>query len=153
MIPMLERALEAHPGVTGFRGVLGRAYFDAGRLDEARQILRHEIETKFAEHPFNPLWLITISEFASLCIALRDVDAAPLLLRTLEPWRGRANSSVVSINGLVTESLAGLAFVAGDLERAEREANEALDQADSGGRSRLRDPHASRAGPGARRSR
>ena len=129
MTPALEQTSQAHPGVTGFRGLLGCAYFDAGRLDDARAILRHEVDTQFGEHPFNPLWLITISEFASLCIALGAVDAAPMLYEILEPWRGRANSSVVSINGLVTESLAGLALTAGDLDRAERDAREAVEQA------------------------
>ena len=129
MTPALEQTSEAHPGVTGFRGLLGCAYFDAGRLEDARVILRHEVETHFSEHPFNPLWLITISEFASLCIALGEVEAAPMLYEILEPWRGRANSSVVSINGLVTESLAGLALTARDFDRAESDASEALEQA------------------------
>ena len=52
-----------------------------------------------------------------------------MLYEILEPWRGRASSSVVSINGLVTESLAGLALTAGDLDRAEHDADEALEQA------------------------
>ena len=52
-----------------------------------------------------------------------------MLYEILEPWRGRANSSVVSINGLVTESLAGLALTARDYDRAERDATEALEQA------------------------
>ena len=52
-----------------------------------------------------------------------------MLYEILEPWRGRANSSVVSINGLVTESLAGLALTARDFDRAERDASEALEQA------------------------
>ena len=129
MVPALEQTSAAHPGVTGFRGLLGCGYIAAGRIDEARKILRHEVETDFGEHPFNPLWLITISEFASMCIALNEVDAALPLYRILEPWRGRAASSVVSINGLVTEALAGLAFVTGDLDRAERDADDALAQA------------------------
>lgn len=129
MVPMIEATLRAHPGVTGFRGLLGVGYCEVGRFDEARDILRHEIDTDFAEHPLNPLWLITMSVFASLCIELGDADAAKRLYEILAPWRGRANSSVVSINGLVTESLAGLAFVAGDLERAERDIAEALEQA------------------------
>ena len=52
-----------------------------------------------------------------------------MIYEILEPWRGRANSSVVSINGLVTESLAGVALTAGELDRAERDADEALEQA------------------------
>ncbi len=47
----------------------------------------------------------------------------------LDPWRGRANASVVSINGLVTESLAALAVVSGDLDIAERDVAEAFEQA------------------------
>lgn len=129
MVPMIEKTLQAHPGVTGFRGLLGAGYCEVGRFDEARAILHHELETDFAEHPLNPLWLITMSLFASLCIELEDSTAAPRLYEILDPWRGRANASVVSINGLVTESLAGLAFVMGDLDRAASDASEALEQA------------------------
>jgi hypothetical protein len=129
MVPMIEATLRAHPGVTGFRGLLGVGYCELGRFDEAAAILRHEVDTDFAEHPLNPLWLVTMSVFASLCIELEDEEGAEMLYRILDPWRGRANSSVVSINGLVTESLAGLAFVAGDLERVERDVAEALEQA------------------------
>ena len=127
--PMIERAVLANPGVTGFRGLLGLAYCQIGRVDEARDVLRHEVETDFREHSLNPLWLISISLFASLAIELDDADAARILYRMLEPWRGRSNSSVVSINGLVTESLAGLAVVAGDLAAAERDIADALEQA------------------------
>ena len=104
-------------------------YCQIGRVDEARDVLRHEVETDFREHSLNPLWLISISLFASLAIELDDADAARILYRMLEPWRGRSNSSVVSINGLVTESLAGLAVVAGDLAAAERDIADALEQA------------------------
>jgi tetratricopeptide (TPR) repeat protein len=129
LLPMIERTVRDHPGVTGFRAVLGIAYCDVDRLDEAAEILRHEAATGFAEHPLNPLWLITMSVVASLCIELGDRDAAAQLYEILQPWRGRANSSVVSINGLVSESLAGLALVAGDLDRVERDVDEALEQA------------------------
>ena len=70
-------------------------------------ILRHEVETDFGEHPLNPLWLISDLGLRVLCIELEDRRRGTDAVRILEPWRGRANSSVVSINGLVTESLAG----------------------------------------------
>jgi ATP/maltotriose-dependent transcriptional regulator MalT len=129
MVPTIEQTVREHPGVTGFRGILGAGLVEVGRVDDARAILRHEVETEFAEHVLNPVWLITISVFASLAIELEDRDAARMLYRILDPWRGRASSSVVSINGLVTESLAGLAVVAGDLAAAERDVAQALEQA------------------------
>ena len=129
MVPTVEQTVREHPGVTGFRGILGAGLVEVGRVDDARAILRHEVETEFADHVLNPVWLITISVFASLAIELEDRDAARMLYRILDPWRGRANSSVVSINGLVTESLAGLAVVAGDLAAAERDVAQALEQA------------------------
>ena len=129
MAPTIEHTIRANPGITGFRGLLGVAYCQVGRFEEAREILRHEVETDFSEHPLNPLWLISISLCAALCIELDDAEAARMLYAILDPWRGRANSSVVSINGLVTESLAGLAVVAGDLAAAERDVAEAMEQA------------------------
>ncbi len=129
MASTIEQTLRANPGLTGFRGLLGVAYCQVGRIEEARDILRHEVETDFSEHPLNPLWLISISLFASLSIELSEPTSARKLYALLEPWRGRANSSVVSINGLVTESLAGLAVVSGDLDIAERDVAQALEQA------------------------
>ena len=74
-------ASREHPGVTGFRGFLAAGLVEVGRLDDARAILRHEVETEFSDHPLNPLWLITISVFASSCIELEDrrggTDAVP----------------------------------------------------------------------------
>ena len=77
----------------------------------------------------NPLWAITISLYATLCIEVGDPVCAAVLYEIMEPLRGRANSSVVSMNGLVTEQLAGLAVMIGDLPRARADALEALAQA------------------------
>ncbi len=85
MVPMIEATLRARPGVTGFRGLLGVGYCEVGRFDEARAILRHEVDTDFAEHPLNPLWLVTMSLFASLSIELEDADAAAALYRNSRP--------------------------------------------------------------------
>ena len=89
MVPSLEQAVKANPGVTGFRGILGIGFCAAGRLDDARAILRRELDTNFADHRLNPLWLITISLFASLCIELGDGDAAKRLYEIMDPSHGR----------------------------------------------------------------
>lgn len=129
LLPMIEQTVRDNPRLTGFRTFLGLACCDEDRGDDAAAILRHETATRFSSHPLTPLWLITMSLFASLCIELDDADAAPILYDLLEPWRGRANATVVSINGLVTESLAGLALAAGRLDQAASDCAEALDQA------------------------
>jgi hypothetical protein len=77
----------------------------------------------------NPLWAITISLYATICIEVGDAESAAVLYEVMSPLRGRANSSVVSMNGLVTEQLAALAVVTGDLARAQSDAMEALAQA------------------------
>lgn len=129
MLPLIEAIAERYPGITGFRANLALARCNAGLEDAARDLLRHEVATGFAEHPMNPLWLITMALFASAAIELDDAEAAELLDDRLRPWSGRANTSVVSINGLVTETLAGLSVVRGDFDAAERDADAALDQA------------------------
>ena len=70
----LEQTVETHPGITGLRAVLGIAYCDADRLEMAAPILRHEVDTRFAEHSINPTWLMAMSLIASLCIELADTD-------------------------------------------------------------------------------
>jgi hypothetical protein len=64
-----------------------------------------------------------------LAIQLGSREAAEIAYPILEPWRGRSASSVVSFNGLVTELLGLLALTMGDLDRAERDLDEAIEQA------------------------
>jgi class 3 adenylate cyclase len=129
MLPAMERIRRDFPGVTGFRPSVGIAYLAAGRDDDARAILRDGVANRFGDHPLNPLWAITISLYATICIEVGDADSAAVLYDVMSPLRGRANSSVVSMNGLVTEQLAALAIVMGDLPLAQTHAMEALAQA------------------------
>ncbi|MEN9643455.1 MAG: hypothetical protein RL238_124 [Actinomycetota bacterium] len=129
MLPLLERIQRDFPGVVGFRPSVGLGLVSAGRDDEARAILAADAAQQFTNLPLNPLWAMTISVYASLCIEVGDADAARTLYDLMAPQRGRANISVVSANGLVTESLAALAVVAGMHTEALDDALEALDQA------------------------
>jgi hypothetical protein len=129
MLPVMERIVRDFPGVTGFRPSVGIAYLAAGRDEEALQILREGVANRFSDHPLNPLWAITISLYATICVEIGDAESAAVLYDVMSPLRGRANSSVVSMNGLVTEQLAALAVVMGDLPRAHGDAMEALAQA------------------------
>lgn len=130
LAPMIEATVERYPAVTGFRAVLAAAYCDADRFDEAGVILSREASNGFAEHPMNPLWLLTMSMFASAAIEVGDPAVARTIYSLLEPWSGRANAGVVAINGLVSESLAGLAVVAGAFDTANRHAIQAAAQAE-----------------------
>jgi len=129
VIPALEYVLHNHPGVTGFRPLLGLAYAEVGRRDEAAALLQHEIDTELGDHPVNPLWMATVSMVALLAIDLESAPAARLLYPVLEPWRGRPCTSVVSYNGFVNEILGFLALVLDDLDRAETDFEAAIEQA------------------------
>jgi len=129
VIPALEYVLHNHPGVTGFRPLLGVAYAEVGRRDEAAALLQHEIDTELGDHPVNPLWMATVSMVALLAIDLESAPAARLLYPVLEPWRGRPCTSVVSYNGFVNEILGFLALVLDDLDRAEADFEAAIEQA------------------------
>lgn len=130
MLPLLERIRRDFPGVVGFRPSVALGLASAGRDDEAREILAADAAIDFTNLPLNPLWAMTISVYASLCIEVGDSAAAATLYELMAPQRGRANISVVSSNGLVTESLAALGVVAGRFEQAHADALEALEQAD-----------------------
>ncbi len=130
MASTIEQTLRANPGVTGFRGLLGVAYCEVGRIRGGRRHPAPRGRDRLQRAPAEPA---LADHHLALRVAVhraRGADRSPKALRaSSSPWRGRANSSVVSINGLVTESLAGLAVVAGDLETAERDVAEALEQA------------------------
>ncbi len=133
LLPTIEATVRRYPAVTGFQAVLAAAYCDVDDFDSASQILSQSTSNGFADHSMNPLWMLTMSMFASVCIDVGDVQAATMIYDLLDPFRGRANSAVVAFNGLVSESLAGLALVAGNLPQAERDAVEALAQAEKVG--------------------
>ncbi len=130
LLPTIEATVRRYPAVTGFQAVLAAAYCDVDDFDSALQILSRSTSNGFADHPMNPLWMLTMSMFASVCIDVGEPQAAVMIYDLLEPYRGRANSAVVAFNGLVSESLAGLALAAGNLQRAEYDAAEALAQAE-----------------------
>lgn len=130
LLPSLEYICREFPGVVGFQPTAGLAHVAAGNDAAARAILLDAAERRFEHLPLNPLWAMTVSVFASLCIELGESDAAAQLHALMLPQRGRANISVVSGNGLVSESLAGLALVAGWPDEAIRHALDALAQAE-----------------------
>jgi class 3 adenylate cyclase/tetratricopeptide (TPR) repeat protein len=130
LLPTIEYIVENYPGITGFRPVLGLAYAEIGRRDEAAALLQHEIDTQLADYPMNPLWMASVSMVALLAIELDSAPAAEMLYPVLDPWRGRAATSVVSYNGFVTELLGSLALTMGDLDLAERDLDEAIEQAE-----------------------
>jgi hypothetical protein len=78
----------------------------------------------------NPLWMASVSMVALLAIELDSAPAAEMLYPVLDPWRGRAATSVVSYNGFVTELLGLLALTMGDLDLADRDLGEAIEQAE-----------------------
>ena len=130
MLPVLERICRDFPGVVGFQPTAGLALVTVGEVDRAREILRAAADQRFAHLPLNPLWAMTVSVYSSLCVEVGDAVTAAVLHDLMAPLRGRANISVVSSNGLVTESLAALAVVAGRLDAAAADVAEALAQAD-----------------------
>jgi tetratricopeptide (TPR) repeat protein len=129
IVPTLEYVVQNHPGVTGFRPLLGLAYAEEGREAEAAEFLQHEIDTNLDDHPMNPLWMATVSMVALLAIDLESAPAARMLYPVLEPWRGRACTSVVSYNGFVNEILGFLALVLDDLDRSADDFEAAIEQA------------------------
>jgi class 3 adenylate cyclase/tetratricopeptide (TPR) repeat protein len=130
LVPTLEYVVDKYPGITGFRPLLGDAYVQADRPDDAAALLQIEIDNQLADYPMNPLWMASVSLVALLAIDLGHAGAAEMLYPTLAPWRGRTAMSVVSYNGLVTELLGLLAFAMGDLDRAARDLDEAIEQAE-----------------------
>lgn len=130
LLPTIEYIVENYPGVTGFRPMLGLAYFELGRREEAAALLQREIDTQLADYPMNPLWMAGVSLVALLAIDLDCASGAEMLYPVLDPYRGRSATSVVSYNGLVTELLGFLALTMGDLDTAASDFDAAIEQAE-----------------------
>jgi tetratricopeptide (TPR) repeat protein len=133
LLPLVEQAASANPGVAAFKLAYGISCAAAGRHENARDILAEGRANRFTEIAFDHAWLTTIIGYAVLAIELADADAAALLLPIIEPY-----AEVVAFNGATSQgpvaAYAGkLASLLGLHDAAEEHLLRALDTATSFG--------------------
>ena len=99
-------------------GLLAEAYVEAGRHDEARDLLARFVQEQ-PEIPLDNLWSLTVSFFAHAAIECKDIASAEVLFMQLSPFAGQTvHTGTVSNRGPVSSFVGGLATVLGRYDEA-----------------------------------
>jgi hypothetical protein len=113
------RMAEDFPGLPVWRAALMIGLLVSGRKDEGRAIYEELARDDFATLPHDMIWFTTLSLCGWACELLRDAERAPILYRTLLPYRERTVQDALAANwGSVERFLGSLAAVTGDYETA-----------------------------------
>jgi hypothetical protein len=117
VVDLVAEVSAENPGIPGFRAAHGHCLAEAGREQEARQLLDAEAAAGF-EHPNDLIlqtYLILWSEVAG---GLGHEEAAHLLLPRLTPHIDRISHNGTSAHGAFAHSAGVLAATIGDLDAA-----------------------------------
>jgi DNA-binding SARP family transcriptional activator len=125
LVPLLEQASRDNPGVPGFRATLALALTEASRPEEARKLVRSRVATNFRDLPYDVTWLTVLCIHAQVSCSLRDVRAATVLYRMLEPWSEQIAFPAFGVWGPVSLYLGSLALMLGEVDAAEHHLLEA----------------------------
>jgi hypothetical protein len=90
-------ALEANPGIPGFRCALALIHADLDELDDARQHLDELAPSRFAALPRDATFTMTLTALAEVCVRAGSAEHAQTLYGLLEPYGGYL---VVATKGL-----------------------------------------------------
>jgi hypothetical protein len=111
LLPILEEASAANPGIPGLRAAFASACCEANRLADAQAILTEAREAGFAAIKLDGVWLSTMFIFAAVAAEVEDRDAAQQLFDLLEPFGTHFASDGAHIQGTVAQVLGRLAAV------------------------------------------
>jgi DNA-binding SARP family transcriptional activator len=120
LIPMLEQAVQANPGVPGFRADLALALSEDMRFEEAQTILDQAAAVSFRDIPQDVTWLAVACIYAQVSSRLGCRSAARTLYGLLEPWAEQIAFPAFGVWGPVQLYLGSLALALEDVEGAER---------------------------------
>ena len=120
-LPELVPLLEAAAGQTGLTAVYGAAlsvaYGHAGRVDEARTLLRQLVADDLHDVGTNFTWFAAVVALAETAELTGDADAALVLEKALCPYAGRLADLPQAVVAPVDLALAQLALTRGDARR------------------------------------
>jgi DNA-binding CsgD family transcriptional regulator/tetratricopeptide (TPR) repeat protein len=130
-LPEVVPLLEAAAGQTGLTAVYGAAlsvaYGHAGRVDEARTLLRQLVADDLHDVGANFTWLATVVALAETAELTGEADAASVLEKALWPYAGRLADLPQAVVAPVDLALAQLALTRGDAETAAEAATRAVE--------------------------
>ena len=118
LAPLLDAALEQHPGLPAFRSLVALARLAAGNAEGGREVIAIDSADRFARLPRDPTWFAGAVTYAHVAAELEDADAAGSLLELLDPLLGRLATTSVSLWGLTDHAVGRLAATLGDNGRA-----------------------------------
>jgi tetratricopeptide (TPR) repeat protein len=96
LLPLIERVLEEHPGITGFRALRALGHCEVGDHAAAREAIKLDRGSHFAELAYDVTWSSVACIYAHVCARLGERDAARTLYRLLAPWHDQVPLSVVA---------------------------------------------------------
>jgi hypothetical protein len=120
LIPGLEQAVQANPGVPGFRATLALALATAEQHARARDVLADAAAADFADVPYDVTWLAVLCIYAHVCAELDEVATAGRLYDRLAPWHELIAFPAFGVWGPVDLYLGALARTTGSLDVAEQ---------------------------------
>lgn len=119
LVPLLEQMVADAPDLAGvLTAALARGYAEADRTEVANQMLEDFVAGGF-DLPLDPVWLLTMAEWADVAIACgHRVCAGPLSDR-FAPWASQLCLAPVAFEGPVSLYLGGLATLLGRYDEAD----------------------------------
>jgi class 3 adenylate cyclase len=126
-VAMLEAGAQQHPQ-PAWRCALAWFYAEAGRVDDARCLLRELCADNFTAIPWDGNWLTAMADLSLACARIGDRDSAAPLYAALAPYAKRISFAGISatLMGSTSDHLAGLARVLGRVDEAEAHFEDAL---------------------------
>jgi len=117
---LVRQQVETNPGIPAFRGALARLCTQAGRLDEAVEVLAGDIADGFTSFPRDVMRLTNLTGCAETIAMARHRPAAAVLYELLLPWADRFIHLDVLCRNPAAHALGRLATALGRYDDAER---------------------------------
>jgi tetratricopeptide (TPR) repeat protein len=121
---LLASGVRDTPELTAYRAALGLVLVAAGKHAEAADALASAHAAGFTAPDL--VWLVTLTSWAEVAVAVGDRNAAAALYDLLAPWHGQVVFSGANIHGAVDYYLGVLAAMLDRTDAARAHLNEAL---------------------------
>jgi tetratricopeptide (TPR) repeat protein/adenylate kinase len=121
LAPLISQMVADHSESASWRPGLALVYAEIDDADSARAEFERLAKDDFAGIPRDALWSTCLSYVADVCVYLQEERRAAVLYRLLEPYAEQAIvvGNSITCNGAASRSLAQLATLMEDWERAE----------------------------------
>jgi hypothetical protein len=133
LAPLLAQTVADNPGVPGFRAILALAQLQAGRREEAGELLAAAAAVGFSDVPRDVTWLAVMCIYAQVAAQLEVTPTAAVLYELLAPWEGQLAFPAFGVWGPVALHLGSLALCGGDVAAAVRHLSQAREEAEHAG--------------------